>query len=823
MQPLPVDLALPSLFAALEQGGAAVLVAPPGSGKTTRVPPALLEWGGLGPGKVLVLQPRRIAARAAARRIADERGWKLGGLVGYRTRFDTRRSAQTRIEFVTEALLLRALQADPFLEGVCAVVLDEFHERSLPLDLSLALLRSLRADARPDLTVIVMSATLDPGPVAAFLSAEVVQASGRTFPVELEFDARPSKHWLPDRVAAAVGRAFAASDSGHVLAFLPGVGEIEATARALEQRGLPPGAKLLRLHGGLSAADQDRAIQPSRSRKIVLSTNVAETSVTLDGVTAVVDSGLARIARHDPGTGASRLELEPISQASADQRAGRAGRTRAGICLRLWTEAQHASRPAADAPAVRRADLAEAYLLLADQGEQPEDFRWFEAPPRGHLDAARTLLDALAAIDGGGLSARGRSLLALPLPPRLGALVLDGAARGVAASAATVAALLTGRDPFRRVDPPEDAGDDVAWRLESVAAAEYGAAPRGTDRGALREAGKVRDQLVRAVERQAIGQPPSPSQAPPLVAALLTAFPDRVARRRRRGGLRVQLAGGSGATMNERSTVGTELLLALGLRSGGRTREASVNLAVPLEPSWLNPEDVLELRFDAEREAVVCSRVRRLGALVLDERPAKAPPGADGSSLLLEAAQQRPERALAPKPGAVRLLARLHFVARVRPDLGLCPPASWAELLPQLVLGKRSFAHLREADLKGALIGGLSWSQRSALDELAPERLKLPSGSTARLEYPEAGSPVLAARIQQLFGWAEGPKLGGQPITIQLLAPNNRPAQVTSDLAGFWSGSYAEVRKQLRGRYPKHAWPDDPAHAEPMDRPRRRR
>ena len=833
LAPLPIDPHLPSIVDAVHRRSAAVLVAPPGSGKTTRVPPALLD-GGIR-GRILVLQPRRVAARLAAQRIAAERGVRLGDEVGYTTRFDRRAGGRTRIELITEGLLTRRLQADPFLEGVGCVVLDEFHERSLHLDLGLALLAEVRRSARDDLAVVVMSATLDPGPVARFLDdCPVLDVPGRTFEVEVEYAPRPSTDRIEARCARAVRRLLREEPEGHVLVFLPGVGEIARTGRMLEEGELPVGVDVLPLHGRLPGREQDRAVAPSARRKVVLSTNVAETSVTLEGVRGVIDSGLARVPRFDPAVGLSRLETVSISTASADQRAGRAGRTGPGRCLRLWTEAEHRQRRPADVPEVRRADLAPAALELLRWGVAPAEFRWFEPPPPGQLDQAGRLLEQVGATVDGVLTALGRRLAAMPAHPRLAAVVEAGRRLGVLTTAATVAALVSERDPFRQAPPGLD-GSDLLPRLQAAAVFEAtGHVPTGADRRRLEEVARVRDQLMTVAGRSGPPSPPARDDrlgpaAPALVRALLAGFPDRVARRRRSSGRRYLLASGIGAELDEASAaVGEELLVAFDLGSGGRRHQADhrIRSAHPLDRSWLLPQAELELRFDEENEAVVQRLVERWGALVLCERPAtEAPEAVEVARLLARAAVERPDRALDPSPDEVQLLARLRFAAAQAPELELPPITSWADLLPQLCVGRRSFAELRRTDLAPALSTLLTWRQHQELDRLAPERLRVPSGSRLRIDYDVDGPPVLAARIQQVFGWAETPRIaaGRVPLLLHLLAPNDRPAQVTRDLAGFWASSYAAVRKELRGRYPKHAWPEDPATATAEDRPRRRR
>jgi ATP-dependent helicase HrpB len=809
---LPVDAVIPEVRAALEEVGAVVLVAPPGSGKTTRVPPALVHKG-----RVVVLQPRRVAARASARRVADERGWKLGGPVGYRTRFDARSGRDTRVEYITEALLLRRLQRDPFLEDTATVVLDEFHERSLALDLSLALLAELRRDARPELGLVVMSATLDAEPVARFLGAPSIQAGGRAYPVKIEHQPRPTRGPMAPRVAAAVRRGLAEVD-GHILVFLPGVGEIRGVLREL---GTLPGADVLPLHGRLPPAEQDRAIEPSGRRKVVLSTNVAETSVTIAGVTLVIDTGLARVPRFDAASGVDRLELRPISQASTEQRAGRAGRTQAGRCTRLWTAAEQSSRPAHDVPAVRRTDLSAALLLLKDQGAGP-DFRWFEPPPPGLVERAEALLGSLGATDQGAITARGRRMLDLPLHPRLASAVLEGRARGILATTTAAAALSAERDPFARCLPEGDV--DLEVRLSLLAEADAGAVPSGAQRGALRDVQRARDQLLRiarASDTPVAALTEVSEEAPPLAAALLAGFPDRVGRRRTPRGSKLHLASGGGARLPEACPEDSELLLALALSARGRDTEATVDLAIPLDADWLQAPEIEEVVFDRDREAAVGRRVRRWGALILGERPDHQPDAIALSEALQAAATAAPERALKPSEAAEALRARVRWLAAARPRLGLPVLEDWSALLPTLCIGRQTFAQLRALDLKAALLDTLTWPQREALKADAPERITLPGGASAAVRYPVESPPVVSARIQQFFGLDETPQLAGQAVMLELLAPNRRPAQRTSDLPGFWRGSYADVRKDLRGRYPKHDWPEEPWTA-PARRRRRR-
>jgi ATP-dependent helicase HrpB len=744
--------------------------------------------------------------------------------VGYSTRFDRRTSRATRVELLTEGLLIRRLQADPFLEGVDCVILDEFHERTLDVDLALALLADCRRSAREDLAIVVMSATLDPGPVAAFLGCPVVEAQGRTHPVAVEY-ARMSTARVEGRCAAAVRRMLAEEPEGHLLVFLPGVAEIERTARALREAGLPDGVDVLPLHGRLSLDRQTAALAPSTRRKVVLATNLAETSVTLEGARAVIDSGLARVAAYDPAIGLTRLETRPISRASADQRAGRAGRTGPGRCVRLWTEADHRGRPAADLPEIRRADLAPLVMQVLDWGVDPAELTWFEEPPPAALERSRETLRSLGAIDSKGLTPRGRALVSLPVHPRLGAVLLAGRELGIEASAATAVTLMSEVDPFRGT--PDAGGEgDLEPRLAAIAEADWsGGTPRGADPRRWAELRRVRDQLL--ARSAAVPQAPRQGVLPPLVEALVAGFPGRLARRRGPGSSRYLLASGQGAVLSDRSRTDADLLFAVDLRSARRGERAEhfIRSAHPVDVEIGALPTTDEVRFDPETESVVSRRVTRIGDLVLrDTQTSARAPAGPAAAHLETAARRSPDRALAPSGDALRLLARLRFAASLSDTLAGAAPDDWVDLLPELCVGRRSFAELRRADLSGALLGRLTWKQRAALDRLAPERLRVPSGSALPVDYG-ADPPVLAARIQQLFGSSETPTVGGGrvPVMLHLLAPNGRPAQVTQDLAGFWERTYPQVRKELRGRYPKHPWPDDPANAEATNRAKRRR
>ncbi|MEO8505224.1 MAG: ATP-dependent helicase HrpB [Acidobacteriota bacterium] len=826
LSPLPIDDVLPEVLAALASGSRAVLQAQPGAGKTTRVPPALLAAGLAGDGTVLVLEPRRVAARAAARRVAAEQGWTLGEEVGYQVRFEKRASARTRLLFVTEGVLVQRLQSDPFLEGVNVVVFDEFHERSLFVDLSLAMTRRVQREVRNDLRLLVMSATLDAGPLAEYLGgAPVLSSPGRLFPIEIEYLARSDERLLAERVAAGVQRALSAT-TGDVLAFLPGVGEIRA-AQTLLTALVARGIRVLPLYGDLSPEEQDQALLRAAGRRVVLATNIAETSLTLDGVSAVVDSGFVRELRFDPASGLDRLELVRISRASATQRAGRAGRQQPGWCLRLWTAADELALQPYTLPEIRRVDLAWSALQLRAWGERSlTDFPWFEAPAPASLEHATTLLEALGATAGDTITPRGRQLAKLPLHPRLGALVLAGAERGVAGECATIAALLSDRDPFRRRGESHRASSrsDLLDRLEDLSS--------GSARKEARSIFLARDQILDLLLRAGVTATSSEASAAPTAVrqAILAAYSDRLARRRERGSPRAVMVGGQGVRLSTESSVTEdELFVAVAVDGGGKHPEALVRLASAVQREWLPAARITsqtEVSFDPERGRAVVKRRELFDDLLLDERelPATAEQAA---AALANAAREEPHRALdLERPENSIWLKRWRFLAQAMPELGLPsdPLAVLLDLLPLLAQGKRSFTDLRSIAIADVLAGTLTRSQRSALEREAPERLAVPSGNHIRLVYENGQPPVLAARIQELFGLRETPRVaaGRVAVLLHLLAPNGRPQQVTRDLASFWNTTYQQVRKELAGRYPKHSWPEDPWTAPAERRPRRR-
>jgi len=904
-------------FAGSTGRACAVLVAPPGSGKTTLVPPALRAAGAGGGQRIVMLEPRRIAARAAARRIAEQGGWRLGAEVGYQVRFERRASAATGILVVTEGILVQMLQADPFLEGVGVLIFDEFHERSLAADLSLAMARRVQREVRPDLALIAMSATLDPGPLAAFLGGcPVIAAEGRRHPVEIvyldERRAAPTptagERSCSSLVADGVRRALAAT-AGDVLAFLPGVGEILRTADALADLAARHDLAVLPLYGDLPAERQDEVLRPADRRRVVLATNVAESSITVEGVTAVVDSGLARRLRYDPAAGIDRLELARISRAAADQRAGRAGRQGPGLCLRLWPAREQAARPAHETPEIARVDLAGPALQLLAWGETDlAAFGWFEAPAAESLAAALRLLARLGALHegsegGAGLTRLGRRMARLPVHPRLGRLLLEGERLGAPRDAALLAALLAERDPFvrppRRRAAPGRPGErpapaahvsrsdlldrlDALQRWETAGEREGPGARRPGERGpgarrpgergtGERHAGtgdpgslnpaaarfvlRARDQLAELAGRERAlaaagtsagagagadlpGTPAARDAAEArddaLLRSLLAAYPDRLARRRAAHDPRALMVGGRGVRLAEQSAVtAAELFLCVEIApgSGGPQAEDLVTLASEVAPAWL-PADHLrvavETAFDPGRERVAAWRRTRYEDLLLDEREVPPADPESVAALLAAAAAARLPAALPlDEPEVAAFLARARCLADWLPELALprLDDEAIAALLPQLARGRRSFAELRRAPLLEQLRGALTHAQLAALDREAPERLAVPSGSRIRLVYEVGKPPVLAARIQELFGLAETPRIaaGRVPVLLHLLAPNQRPQQVTADLRSFWENTYPQVRRELQGRYPRHAWPQDPWNALPRRGPAPRR
>lgn len=915
LSPLPIDALLSDIAAALSAQAtrpALVLEAPPGAGKTTRVPWLILDRLVGDAGDVVVLEPRRLAAHVSAARVAEERGEALGGRVGVQMRFQSIVGPKTRLRYVTEGVLLRQLQRDPQLAGVSAVILDELHERHLATDLALALLRRLQLGPRPDLILLAMSATLHGERVAEYLGGcPVLRASGRVFPVEISYQpGEPDEPlWLKVRAALRAVLAHdsqAERDGGDVLVFLPGAAEIRRCQDELAELAQQRDLDVLPLHGDLPFDDQRRAVAPrsreggaARRRKIILATNVAETSLTIDGVTVVIDSGLARVAGHNPWSGLPTLRLQPICRAQATQRAGRAGRTAPGRCLRLYSRVDHDNRPEFEVPEIRRSDLAEMLLMLAatdDQdgtgrGLRPEQLPFIDPPPESALDSAHKLLRRLGATgDDGRLTALGRKMSELPLHPRLARLVLAAADRGLLSDGATLAALLSERD--LRLGRSSLTSRGSAHAPSSLRADTIGpsdllhlldlqqeAEARRFDRSALSRIGRhgidadVAVRVDRARRQIAQAAPRSPGSASPalrsgsaqheqaLLQAIVCAYPDRVARRRGKPGpiaseetIELSLAAGGAAVLSAGSIVRSdELLVIVDVedRSGGTAGRAAtptspagsptvaggktvVRLASAVKPDWLldvpaaplSESEVIAWNDTAERVDVV--RKLLYEQLVLDED--RRPAGGQSAAEVAILAQQVHAAQFAPFSDGEALpafLAKLATVQAHAPELGIAPPsdAQLAEATRQLCQGHNSFADLRSLSLIDGLLQLLEQARRketgasvderplrSELARLAPDSMVLPGGRRLRIHYEADRPPWVASRLQDFFGLREGPRIfGGRvPLVLQLLAPNQRPVQVTTDLAGFWQRHYPALRRELGRRYPRHAWPEDP-------------
>ncbi|MBI2804351.1 MAG: ATP-dependent helicase HrpB [Planctomycetes bacterium] len=823
---LPIDGLLDDLMARLRAHHALVLRAPTGAGKTTRVPPALLD-ANLTSGQIVVLEPRRLAARAAARRMAQERGQNLGDEIGYHVRFDRQAGPRTRVIVMTPGILLRRLQDDPFLESVGLIVFDEFHERSLDSDLALGMAHLIQTTVRPELRLIVMSATLATERVAAYLGdCPVVTSEGRLHPVELTYEPRSLQQPWPIAAAQAIERLLPRTP-GDILCFLPGMNEIRQTARALSDVASVENVLVLPLHGDLSAEDQDRALTIQDRRRVVLATNVAETSVTVEGVTGVVDTGLARMQMFDASVGMDRLELTPIARDAADQRAGRAGRTRPGVCVRLWTEASHSQRASQTLPEIRRVDLAGAALQLLTCGETDvRAFPWLEAPRDEAVQQALSLLQRLGATEQRKVSALGQAMARMPVHPRLARMLLAGQRMNQAPRIALAAALLSERDPFVRGTNPmprkQHAGSasDVLDRVEALEAFEkHGVSSTlaGTlQDGAGRFLLRARDQLLRTLQQEA-GQarvPISPCEDEGLLRALLAAFPDRVTRRRAGDPMRGLMVGGVGVRLAPGCDVlASELFLCIDVNAD--PREAFVRQASSIEREWLTTETRIEMFFDEVSERMAARKRVYYEDLLIEENDAALPRSEGASRQLAEAARTRLPRVLpAPDSAAGAFLVRLRCLRAWMPELNL--PAydddDLRGMLPWACAGCRSFDEVRKADWLGLLQGKLSAAQARAVEREAPERVQVPSGNRLALQYEVGRPPILAVRIQEVFGLADTPRVAGGRVRVllHLLAPNYRPQQVTDDLASFWKNTYQQVRKELRARYPKHKWPEDP-------------
>ena len=836
MTALPIQSVLAQVRNVLREERHAVLVAPPGAGKTTVVPLALLNQPWLHGQRIIMLEPRRLAARAAAHRMASSLGEAVGETVGYRIRFETKVGAKTRIEVVTEAVLTRLLQHDPSLGPYGLVIFDEFHERRLDADVALALTLDAQRALRSDLRIMVMSATLDCVAVATLLDeAVVIQCEGRLFPVHTHYLDRPLSIPL-DQAVAQTATGVLANHPGNILVFLPGMAEIRGVERRLEQSGLGSDILVVPLHGDLPQQAQDAAIAlpVEGTRKIVLSTSIAETSLTIEGVRVVIDSGMMRAPRFDPRAGLTRLDTMKITQDSAEQRRGRAGRVEPGVCYRLWTVAEQATLLPRRPPEILDADLAPLVLELAAWGAgDPCDLRWLDPPPRAAVNQAKELLVLLSMLDEHGrITEHGRRMADIPLHPRLAHMILKARPLGLGHLACEVAALLGERDILR--GPPGWRNADLRVRLDALhrqGTEETGVA---VDRGTLQRVWRLVQQIQTSVDRDSSYRPMQRAHdeaGVEQVGVLLAfAYPDRIAQRQPGAGCRYLLANGRGAGFPRHEPISSEHYLVMPDLDDG-AEWARVFWAAPVTLAELEShcaDRIREVEFvawDDETNAVRARKQRRLGALVLKDQPWLNPDPGHVSAALLQKIRRAGITMLPWTKDLLQWRARVEFLRRVEgmdatwPDLSdgalLDRVEEW--LAPHLTTLTR-LDQLQRMDLASPLQGLLTWQQRGRLDEYAPSHLTVPSGSRIRLEYGE--SPVLSVRLQEMFGCEETPRIanGKVPVTIQLLSPAGRPVQVTQDLKSFWRSGYTEVRKALRGRYPKHQWPEDPQSVPPTRR-----
>ncbi|MCF8466364.1 MAG: ATP-dependent helicase HrpB [Sneathiella sp.] len=826
---LPVVDILPALKNALKISPAVVLQAAPGAGKTTLVPLYLLSAGLAGPKKIIMLEPRRLAARAAARRMASLMGEEVGETVGHRVRMDTKVSRRTRIEVVTEGILTRRLQTDPELSDIGLIIFDEFHERSLQTDLGLALSRQVQEILREDLKILVMSATLDMGRLASFLGhAPVVQSTGRQFPVESRFLDRPPTGRIEGNVVQAVKRAMT-EECGDILVFLPGAGEINRTQKLLAGSHALADALVLPLYGNLSQKEQDMAIEPGPAgrRKIVLSTDIAETSLTIEGVRVVIDAGQARSAVFDPNSGMSQLVTQRVSRASADQRRGRAGRLGPGICYRLWTAAEDRGLTEHAAPEIMTADLSTLVLELAKWGVQDvSELTWMSEPPAGLVSQAKDILKALGALDGEGkITPLGEEIVRLPLHPRLAGMVIRARDIGAESFACDIAALLSERDIFRR--DREFPNADLRDRLEILAQARRKKTRQaGYETAAINQVLRVSQDLAR---RLAIKQKDMDVSRAGLLLAF--AYPDRIGELREESRLQYRLSGGRGARLSENDRLQGEPYVVVA-DLDGKGREARIDLAAPILARDIEENFaasiILARRvfWDDKRERVLAVSERKLGALLLSQQRIDIPAPEEIADALLGAVRRKGLQMLSWDAAARTLTDRANFARKHEPEAGW-PDFSTAALsetlddwlLPYLA-GMSRLAEVQRLNLADILQDQLSRDQLARLRKFAPEAIEVPSGSHIRLDYADPDNPVLAVRLQEVFGLKEVPKLadGKVSVSVHLLSPARRPVQITQDLGSFWRTTYQEVKKDLKGRYPKHYWPDDPLQAEATQR-----
>ena len=871
---LPIDAVLPDVLQALRAASALVLVAPPGAGKTTRVPPAVLGLLNTEHPNVVVLQPRRVAARAAAARIAQEQGWELGGQAGYHIRFERRLTDATRVRVLTEGILTRQLLDDPYLDRIGCVILDEFHERNINTDMAIAMLREVQQTVRPDLKLVVMSATLEAAPVAEFLGGcPVLHSRGRLFDVALTYAGAPPAQRgvgqgdaMQDRIAGVVDGLLAGPDAveaGDILIFLPGAEEIRRTMQRLETVAHREDALLVPLHGSLPAPEQFRALEPATRRKIICATNIAETSLTIEGVRTVIDSGLARVAGYDPRRGLDKLELKRISLASARQRAGRAGRTAPGRCIRMWSAADERHMAEFDLPEILRVDLCPTVLAVHAWGQaDPRAFGWLTPPPAEMLAAAEKLLamlGALSAPKGGTLTPMGKRLLGLPVHPRIGRMLIAAADQGMLEQGATLAALLSERDILVHTGRAADGGgafgknpratvsrSDLLVRmalLDEAARGQFHAAlrDRGIDLVAARQVMKTRDELLR-VGRTIGSSTPHPraanaeAQEDALLKLALVAYPDRVVRRREADPAAGIMVGGTGVRLAPESSVHqSDFYLAIDARQDerSRTREALVRIASSIDPQWLEELFPTQMRhergveFDESTERIVpVTRLWYRDLLLKEDRHGQLDPD-KAAEVLAAAIRPRAPAIFADDERAATWLARLDLLRTDMPEnpWPIADDAALGELLASVAAGKRSLADFAKVNLTELLDSLLHYPLDRKFAELAPESITVPTGNSIRVAYVKGQPPVLAVRLQELFGMTDTPRIAGGRVAVllHLLSPGYKPVQITHDLRSFWKSAYFEVRKDLRVRYPKHAWPEDPLTAAPVSKGRPRR
>ncbi len=836
---LPINTILPDLRKSLRVHANLVVQAPPGAGKTTAIPLALLDEPWLGEQKIIMLEPRRLAARMAAGRMAQLSGEKPGETIGYQVRFDRKTSSKTRIEVLTEGLLVRRLQDDPELNGVGIVIFDEFHERNLDADLGLALCLEAQEALRADLKILVMSATLDGDAVSKLMNnAPVLTSVGKSWPVETRFPDRPGNGYITDRMATTIQQSLR-HDTGSILAFLPGVGEIMQVERLLNAASLPSGTTIAPLYGNLTPQAQEKAISPpaSNTRKVVLATSIAETSLTIEGIKVVVDSGYMRVPKFDPRSGMNRLETVKVSRASADQRRGRAGRMAPGICYRLWTEAEDQALMPYSNPEMLDADLTPLVLQLACWGvDDPLAMRWLTPPPPAPWAQARQLLSHLGALQPNGqISPHGKAMAKLPLHPRLAHMVLKAGEMGALAQGARLAALLEERSIFKGSSARADA--DIHFQLQILEnMAQRGAQKQtdaGIDQGLCRRILEAASQIIRQAPKS--NAEPNLAHANTTGLLIAMAYPDRVAKRRRHNGLDYLLANGRGAVLKEGDPLAQHEFLAIASLDGGAA-QARIYLAAALGREQLDrhfrdrisEQEIVE--WDGRQQAVTAEHQTRLGQIVLKKKAATPPPEQTIAAAITGIRSQGLE--CLPWTDNIRnWQQRLVFLRRfdagnawpdVSDDQLMATLEDWLAPFLDGILRRTQFATI---DLQAALRTMLNWDQLQLMDKSAPTHIKVPSGSNIPVDYATPESPILAVRLQEMLGAVETPTIcnGQVPLTLHLLSPAGRPLQVTPDLAGFWTGSYLQVKSEMKGRYPKHYWPDDPLTAEPTNRAKRRK